>query len=85
MIEQPTTWGDVWTYGYVVDKNGVTWKITHEKSGWVQMVNREGQQVQMPRPEPTTPVTALLMTEPEALAAIRSAFPGAEIIEIKED
>lgn len=85
MIEAPTTWGDVWTYGYVIDKNGAAWKIAHEKAGWVELVNREGDKRQMPRPPDPTPVTTLLMTEPEAFAVIKRHFPGAEIIEIKED
>lgn len=85
MIEQPTIWDDVWQFGYVVDKNGVAWKITHEKAGWVELVNRRGDKRQMPRPPGHTPVTTLLMTEPEALSVIKRHFPGAEIIEIKED
>lgn len=85
MITHQETWGDVWQFGYVVDQNGVAWKIVAEKAGWIQMVNREGKTTAMPRPPAHLPVTTLLMTEPEALAAIKGAFPGAEIIEIKED
>lgn len=85
MIPEQTTWGDVWPYGYVVDQTGEAWKITHEKSGWIKLVNKAGEERQMPRPPDHLPVTALMMVESEAIAAIRRAFPGAEIIEIKEN
>lgn len=84
MYAHPTTWGDVWTYGYVRDKTGEVWKIAEEKDGWMKLVNRAGQERVMLRPDPAAPVTALQSTEEEALGAIFRAFPGAQIIEIQQ-
>ena len=84
MILRPTTWGDIWPHAYVQDGAGETWKIVEEKAGWMLLQNRAGQRVSQLRPPDSTPVVSVEMTEPEALAAIYRAFPGAEIIEIKE-
>ena len=84
MYPVQTTWGDVWRYGYVQDKAGVVWKITDEKAGWLKLQNRDGQEAIRERPTPETPVVAMLSTEQEAFAAIYRAFPGAQIIDIRE-
>lgn len=85
MYPMQTTWVDVWQYGYIQDKAGTAWKILEEKDGWMLLQNQAGQQASMMRPDPMAPVTALLLTEQEAFAAIYRAFPGAQIIEVKEN
>lgn len=85
MIPEPTTWGDVWQYAYVQDKSGEVWKIVGEKSGWIKMINAQGREVDMVRPDPDTPVVTMAMTEPEAQEVIYRHFPGAQVIDIKED
>lgn len=85
MYTKETTWGDIWPYGYVQDAQGTVWKLMEEKQGWMLLANAQGQQVSQMRPADDVPVTALLYTEEEAFRAIYSVFPGAQIIEIKED
>lgn len=84
MYAQPTTWGDIWQYGYVQDKTGEVWKLAEEKNGWILLVNAAGEQRSMLRPADNVPVTALLYTDEEAWRAIYSAFPNAQIIEIRQ-
>lgn len=80
MIRRETVWGDVWPFAYLEDKNGQAWKIIREQAGYLLMQNRAGQQASMLRPADTEPVVVLEMDFDEAMAAIYSAFPGAQII-----
>lgn len=80
MITRETTWGDIWPYAYIQDKRGEVWKILEEKSGWLLLQNRAGQQASMERPADDVPVTSVEMEFEEAMAAIYRVFPGAQII-----
>lgn len=85
MYPQPTTWGDIWPYGYIMDKSGVAWKLVDEKAGYVLLRNAEGKEVSFLRPANDVPVTALFYTEQEAFACIYRVFPGAQIIDIRQE
>jgi len=80
----PTTWGDIWPFGYVLDKAGEAWKLVEQKDGWIMLQNAKGEQRSMLRPADHVPVTALHYTDDEAWRCIFTVFPGAQIIDIRE-
>ena len=57
---------------YIVDKKGVTWKVTHANKTHLGMVNRDKDERIINRPSPEHPVTILSHTDEEREAMLRA-------------
>jgi hypothetical protein len=76
---QRGVWSDLMVGSYLKDANGKTWKVIAERELHLQIQDRDGNKAHLqPRP-PSTPVTILVATEGEAVAALQDRLGAAAI------
>lgn len=76
MEARPGTWGQVRTDMHIQDKNGKPWKVVAGNDTHVGLVDRDGEELILPRPVATAPVGIYYLTQAELEDQIREQLGG---------
>lgn len=74
MHTQPGKWSDLRVGTYMRDLNGKTWKVIAERDFHLQIQDREGKTAHLHPRAPSSPVTMVVPTEAEAVAALKTTL-----------
>ena len=80
MIVTAGVWSDLGVGSYLMDPKGGAWAVVQMKDGWLQLKNPAGDEMSLSPQHPYSPVTLLVPTWAEALAAMSTVL-GATIVE----
>lgn len=79
MQTQQGVWSDLIVGSYMKDKNGKTWKVIAERDFHLQIQDRDGRKVHLQPQQQNKPVTLVVPTEGEAIAALQDKLKAVAV------